>query len=212
MRNTFVFVIPAFLILGGCSKMMNENQCVVADWRTIGYEDGNMGRSEQWLSKRREICAEYGVSPDLDAYLYGRNEGLQTYCQPRRGFDLGNRGVRYENVCPSNLEAAFVNAYQDGLGLRDRQIHVNEIDRALSSAQAQLKSLQDQITADTLSLATTEMTNQERIDVALAIKKKAEKSGELKERIPQLAAELGAAQYDLDAYRESIAPRYQGAI
>ncbi|MCP5380813.1 MAG: DUF2799 domain-containing protein [Kordiimonadaceae bacterium] len=212
MKKTLTFVIPAFLVLGGCSKMMNKNQCVVADWRTIGYEDGNMGRSEQWLSKRREICAEYGVSPDLDAYLYGRNEGLQNFCQPRRGFDLGNRGIRYENVCPSNLETNFVNAYQDGLGLRDRQIHVNEIDRALTSAQAQLKSLEDQITADTLSLATTDMSNQERIDTALAIKKKAEKSGELKERIPQLTAELGAAQYDLDAYRESIAPRYQGAI
>ena len=211
MKNTFAFVIPV-LLLCGCSKMMNENQCVVADWRTIGYEDGNMGRSEQWLAKRREICAEYGVAPDMDAYLFGRNEGLQTFCQPRRGFNLGNRGIRYDNVCPANLEAAFINAYQDGRGLRDRQIHVNEVSRALNSAQARLKSLQDQITADTLTLATEEMTNAERVDFALAIKKKAEKTGQLKERIPQLDAELDAAQYDLDAYSQSIAPKYQGAI
>ncbi len=213
MRYLIIMIIPVILFLGGCAKMMNENQCLVADWRTVGYEDGSAGRNEQWLAKRSEACAEYGVAPNMDQYLLGRAQGLEAFCQPRRGFDLGSRGNRYENVCPANLEPAFLNALQDGRGLRDRRAILMDLERAVSSAYADLKTLDEEITANTVTLATAEdMTNQERIDYALDLKNMAEERGRIQSDLPKMEADLEAARYDLDMYVASIAPKYPGAL
>tara|TARA_R110002096_G_scaffold416576_3_gene619560 strand:+ start:4771 stop:5346 length:576 start_codon:yes stop_codon:yes gene_type:complete len=191
---------------------MNENECLVADWRTIGYQDGSQGRSEQWLERRGEACAEFGVAPNMEEYLGGRVQGLSAFCQPRRGFDMGLRGNRYDNVCPQNLEGAFLYAYQDGRGLRDRRANVNAIEQELNDTIGELDALDKQITADTVFLATGEITAQERIDLALNLKDMAERSGHLHERLPQIEADLNAAHYDLDQYRANIAQKYPGAV
>lgn len=213
MRNIFILLFPTVLILSGCAKMMNENQCLVADWRTVGYEDGSQGRGEQWISKRSEACAEHGVTVNLDEYLFGRDQGLETFCQPRRGFDMGIRGNRYENVCPRTLETEFLVAYQDGRELSDRRREVNELEHAVSSAYGALEALSDDITATTLALATApDMTNQERIDYALALTNMAEERGRIQGNLPTMEADLDAARYELDSYTASIAPKYPGAI
>jgi len=192
---------------------MNENQCLVADWRTVGFEDGSQGRGEQWISKRSEACAEYGVTLDLDQYLFGREQGLENFCQPRRGFDMGIRGNRYENVCPRALETDFLVAYQDGRGLSDRRAHVNELEHSISSAYGALEALSDDITAVTVALATeNNMTNQQRIDYALDLQNMSEERGRIQASLPQMEADLDAARYDLDSYTASIAPKYPGAI
>lgn len=212
MRHILLIALPAILLLSGCAKMMNENQCLVADWRSVGYEDGSQGRSEQWLSRRSEACAEFGVTPDLDQYLFGRNQGLEVFCQPRRGFSLALNGTRYENVCPAGLEGPFLAGYRDGQGLRDREIRYNELENRIESSFAELADLDLAIEENTLTLATENMTTQERIAYALDLKNMAEDRGRLSEIIPQLEAERDASLYDLDAYRASIAPKYPGAL
>lgn len=212
MRHILIISLPVILFLSGCTKMMNENQCLVADWRTVGYEDGSQGRDQQWLSRRSEACAEFGVTPDLDQYLFGRSQGLEVYCQPRRGFSLGLRGTVYENVCPTGLEGSFLAGYQDGLGLRDRENHYNELENRIGASFAELEDLDHGIEANTITLATGNMTTEERIAYAIDLKNMAEDRGRLSEIIPQLEAERDASRYDLDAYRASIAPKYPGAL
>ena len=214
MKYVSMLTLPLLLVLSGCAgKAMNENQCLVADWRTAGFEDGSMGRNEQWLGRRAEACAEYGVTPDMDQYLMGRAQGLESYCEPRRAFDLGVRGGRYNNVCPAHLADPFQNALQDGRGLRERRYELGQIENALNSAHTTIQALDNDIIANTLTLATApEMTNQARIDYALSIKNMAEQRGGLAASIPQMEADLQAARYDLDAFTASIAPKYPGAI
>lgn len=212
MRYFMILAIPATLILSGCGKMMNENECLVADWRTIGFQDGSAGRTTDWLAKRGEACAEFGVAPNMDQYLMGRDQGLISFCEPRRGFELGRRNGRYDNVCPSNLEGGFLNAYQDGRGLIQREQNVSGLDRAVQDAYAAIDVLEQQLTEDAIALAMIEMTPQERIDYALTIKEMAEERGRLQQSLPQLQADLEYARQDLSAYASSIAGRYPGAI
>ena len=212
MKIALLIAVPFIILLSGCAKTMNENECLIADWRTLGYQDGSQGRPQQWLEKRGEACAEYGIAPNMDEYLGGRMQGLTTYCQPRRGFDMGVRGTRYNNVCPQNLEGEFLYAYQDGRGLRDRQITVGNIENELNATIAELDSLDKQITADTVYIATGVMSRQERIDLALSLKNMAERKGQLQERLPQIDADLNGAHYELDQYRASIAQKYPGAV
>lgn len=212
MRNFLIFIVPIALLLSGCSKMMNENECLVADWRTIGFQDGSAGRTTDWLAKRGEACAEFGVAPNMDQYLMGRDQGLQTFCQPRRGFELGRRNVRYDSVCPPNLEGNFLNAYQDGRGLSEREAIITNLDRAVIDTIATIDDLERMLTEDAIALAMIEMAPEERIDYALTIKNMAEDRGRLMNELPQMQADLAFARLDLSAYASSIAGRYPGGI
>lgn len=212
MKYALILTLPLVLFLSGCAKMMNENECVAADWRSVGFSDGTQGRAQDWLGKRAEACAEYGVTPNMDQYLMGRDQGLVNYCQPRRGFDVGLRGQVYENVCPQNLAGPFLAGLQDGSGLRGREQRVSDIDNSLSTAHHDLDQIEQDIAAHTTGLLDGNLTTEERVQFALDIKNWAEEMGAIRANIPAMEAELVAAQHDLDAYRASIIAKYPGAF
>src|SRR6188508_963801 len=83
------------LALAGCAGM-SEQACLTSDWRTVGFEDGSLGRSEATIGNYRKACAEHGVSPDLAEYRAGHAEGVQTYCRPANGFEVGHSGAAYQ--------------------------------------------------------------------------------------------------------------------
>ena len=91
-------------VIAGCSGM-SEQACVTADWRTVGFEDGTLGRSVGNIGSYRNACAEHGVAPDLEAYRAGHAEGVQVYCRESNGFAVGHSGATYQGVCPADLEA-----------------------------------------------------------------------------------------------------------
>ena len=212
MRIALIIILPLTFLLSGCAKMMNENECLAADWQTVGFLDGSSGRNMAWLERRSEACSEYGVAPDLDRYLIGRSQGLESFCQPRSGFYMGLRRNIYENVCPTELEGAFLVAYQDGLGLRERQNRITEIESAINSANADMIQLDEDIATATLAVAAPDTTEQDRLSLAVEIRNMAEERGNIEVLIPQLEAELTAARVDLDDYRLSITSKYPGAI
>ena len=111
------FVVLMGLLVAGCASM-DEDECRVADWRAIGYEDGVRGVSASHLGEHREACAEYGISPDFVAYKTGREEGLREYCTPASGYRLGRNGGSPTAVCPVDLAGDFRDAYKSG-----REIH-----------------------------------------------------------------------------------------
>ena len=95
------------LFLTGCASLSKE-ECMAADWRTIGFEDGAKGRLLQRIGEHRESCAEYGIAPDFDAYRQGHQEGVSRYCNANVGYSVGRRGASYNGVCPSEFEAEFL--------------------------------------------------------------------------------------------------------
>jgi hypothetical protein len=125
---------PLFvLVLCACSTMSPE-QCRSADWRQIGYADGIEGYPGSRIQEHASACAGSGVTPDLSAYLAGRADGLKTYCQPQKGFDVG-RGGRPDNAgdCPEPMRAAFLEQYGRG-----RQI--NAIESEIGSLRSSLEN------------------------------------------------------------------------
>lgn len=132
--------LPALLLilLSGCASMSPE-QCRQADWRQIGYADAIKGLPGSQINEHASACAEVGVRPNLDAYLQGRQQGLQTYCQPENGFQAGRRGNGNLGAeCPAQLRYGFLQQYDFG-----RQIRALESD--LSSRRSDLDSNRDRI-------------------------------------------------------------------
>jgi len=108
----FIF-ISGCAVLSGCATL-GKDECLYADWRTIGYEDGAHGFPASRIGNHREACAKHGIAPDFERYEQGRLQGLREYCTPQKGYSLGIAGKPYSNVCPNNLEPTFLEGYSQG--------------------------------------------------------------------------------------------------
>src|SRR5512136_1452288 len=138
MKSTSPFLVASLLAIAGCSATMSRDECRTVDWRTIGYEDGVAGRSGEQIGLHRKACAEYGVTPNLDAYRAGRAEGLREYCQPHNGYRAGATGAASDDVCPADLAPAFIAAYDSGRELYVRERRVADTDAQIEARRAEL--------------------------------------------------------------------------
>lgn len=119
-----LFLITA--LLSSCA-VMSEEECAYSDWTAVGYEDGADGRTSDRFGDYRRACAEFGITPDFAAWQDGRDRGLVEYCQPLRGFQIGQSGGRYNGVCNSQLEPDFLEGYRLGSELFNLQSQLNTI-------------------------------------------------------------------------------------
>ncbi len=142
-KPLFIGVILALLtLLQGCATL-DKDECMLADWRLIGYQDGVAGKSAAVVGEYREDCAKHAVVPDLDAYRAGRVEGLQQYCKAGNGYRLGNAGRDFAGVCPTAVEGDFRDAYNTGRQLYLARSAVNKTHARISNRKQTLSNLKD---------------------------------------------------------------------
>ena len=134
-------MILIILSAAGCATM-DKNECLVADWRLIGFQDGAQGKSAATIGTYRKDCADYHVAPDLDAYQAGRSEGLLQYCAPANGYRLGTAGRAYNAVCPAGTERAFRAAYNTGRDIYQARTRVNSTHSLINRKQQAIQSLE----------------------------------------------------------------------
>ncbi len=204
MISRLTIIVSAVLVLGACSTMSRE-ECLVSDWQAVGFEDGARGNSADRIGQHRKACADYGVTPDLAAYRRGRDEGLQHYCTPQNGFNLGSSGGTYAGVCPEAMASEFSTAYGEGRRLHDLRNRVSGADYQIKSAKRQMTDLEHQIDANEQTIIASGTDNLERARLLLETKDLVDQRKELKHRIDDLERERAAYQKDLDDYREAVA-------
>lgn len=160
-RTRWVAAAALTLALQGCASI-SKNECLNADWYTIGYETGIRGQREAQISDYRKACAEYGVTPDLARFLEGRDAGLQRFCEPRNGYRVGRAGTAYAGVCPQRLEGEFLRAYGAGRELYDTQQNINRLGRRIDARQADLTRLNEELADKQAELIAAGTTPQRR--------------------------------------------------
>jgi hypothetical protein len=209
-----VLFAALILTLAGCSsrdeerRAQREAQCVTADWRGIGYEDGAKGSKTSTIARHRKACAEFGVTPNLDEYLGGHAKGIAYYCQPRNGYFMGTKGRRYTGGCPASQDAAFAAATDTGYGLYERQRAVDDTGERYHFAAQRSKEIEFLLTDKGTAVISPLTLPGDRMVLVVEIKQLAEEKAALNRSIPGLQADYGAAQHELDAYRSSIAGQY----
>jgi hypothetical protein len=143
MNAMRTFLLPsslllAALLLNGCASM-SENECMTADWESIGYRDGSQGYGPNRLSRHVEACAEFSVRADSQQYEDGRIRGLELFCTGQNGLRLGRQGYSYSGVCPPSLEPAFVRGLDAGRGLYEMDAHMQKLRNEIQQVQAELR-------------------------------------------------------------------------
>lgn len=101
MRIYYPAALLAFL--GACASL-TEDQCLSADWRAIGYNDGVRGKLENYISRHFDACSKVGITPDVQAWQGGRLQGLPLYCTPSNAYSIGRVGNDLNPVCPASQQ------------------------------------------------------------------------------------------------------------
>ena len=197
-------VVVLGLLVGGCASM-DEDECRIADWRTIGYEDGVNGRSASHIGERREACAEYGVRPDLAAYREGREEGLREYCSPASGYRLGRGGGSPTAVCPADLAGDFGDAYKTGREIHQAATIVKRTRSKLNRKKRDLENVRSSLTQKTSDLIAPSTETERRVELLVEIQ-------DLTSRKRSLEAEIKRLSADLDRHREKLAALEHSSI
>jgi hypothetical protein len=204
-RLTFIALL-SMLALGGCASSLSESQCLANDWETIGYRDGLSGSDgSSALMRHMDACVKHGVTPDRNAYLAGWEDGVDQYCQPANGFNLGRRGSGYSNVCPARLQSAFHAAYHDGRRLWEARSEVNQVAGAIADRERRLDEIKAEMAAITGAMLEAEWTIADRAQMLITAKDLGEEQGRLGSEIEELEVELEVKRARLDDLRQTLA-------
>ena len=207
MKAASLLIALSTLLLGACAAKMSRDECRTVDWRTVGYEDGVAGQPGDRIGEHRRACAEYGVTPDLNAYLAGRTAGLREYCQPHNGYRAGANGYTYFDTCPADLAEAFEIAYDEGRALYVRERRVIDTEQQIEDKRREIRRLEDRVAESAFDVIDTTSTAEERTQAVLDTKQAAERIGRLKAEITELEQERARYQAELDAYRQTVVLR-----
>ena len=201
-----VLLLTVVCAMAGCAGMSAE-ECVTADWRTIGYEDGAAGRQASAISRYRKDCAEHGVTANFDAYEIGRRQGLRDFCRPANGYRIGRKGTTYNGVCPADMEAAFLTAYEDGFEYFSLEKDVKEIERDIRRVERDLAEANEEIKLLEAELIADGVDSEQRASLLAETKEMARYIGELENRRDDLIYELGVREERLARHLDSHSSR-----
>ncbi|WP_372626311.1 DUF2799 domain-containing protein [Arsukibacterium sp.] len=164
MTDSKWLVLLTALLMTGCAGM-DKSQCLTADWRTIGFEDGANGKPETAIATYRQECADHGVTPELNAYRLGHRAGSERFCTRVNGFNVGKRGASYQNSCMPDLEADFLPGYRDGKTLYDLQRGLNSARSAAEKQHRLISALEQDIVSNTELLVADGLSREERVQL-----------------------------------------------
>jgi Protein of unknown function (DUF2799) len=176
----------AAALMAACSSGMGKDQCAMADWHMIGYEDGLHGFPADRIGVHRVACAKYQVTPNLAAYTEGRERGLREYCQPKNGFSVGLHGGGYANVCSGPTEPAFVDSYRWGRQIFDARSELRSTQARLRSAREGLSYTEAGMASVTTELVLPGVPTDRRAFLATELIRLTQERTELVARIGQL--------------------------
>ncbi|WP_299183502.1 DUF2799 domain-containing protein [uncultured Neptuniibacter sp.] len=194
-----LIVTGSIISLSGCASL-NQSECVTGDWQGIGYRDGAQGKSETFVADHQQACAEYQIRVDLQAYLEGRGQGLQAYCQPGNGYRLGHKGAKYNPVCPKSLSAEFENAYREGRALYQLEQRVRQVENQIKRNDQQIDSLHKQIVQVERSLVSEGLTTSQRRKQLVELRDLEASLQEAGDQRISLSYDLQQAEYDLQKH------------
>ncbi len=197
----------AALALAGCAGMSAE-ECLVADWEAIGYEDGARGAAADTIGRHRKACASAGITPDFRDYERGRQAGLLEYCRPAVGYRVGASGDSYRGVCPPDLEPDFMAGYAEGRELYELRSEVWRVEERIRARSNELEELRADMAATSARLIAGEATTEERVRMLMETKEMSRREGELEAEIAALEREAGVARTRLDDYEARAASAY----
>jgi hypothetical protein len=193
--------------LAACATMEPE-QCAVADWRALGLQDGEAGRSLEYFEARTRDCAKAGFASDFTTYKTGREIGLTRYCTPPRGFREGLSGATYKGVCPSDLAGEFQVAFNEGARAHQAIDAVRTAEGDISTAKTRIDDVERKLRMNEDGLRQPNVPEAERRRLEGEVNRLRDERRAARRRLDDAYDRVGYARRDLDRARAEIGLRW----
>ena len=181
-----ILILSFITLLASACSTMNKNECLNADWRTIGFSDGARGYQASRIGDHTSACAEYGVRPDLNAYNTGRNQGLAQYCIPTTGYNRGLSGYRYNGICANHNEQDFVTALNYGLSVHKEVQILNSLKSQYRKEQDYINKLEAELRFKEEQLVSGRLTKVKAVIILKETKEMAEELGRARSNLANI--------------------------
>ena len=201
MRRALAMFMLVFL--GACASLSQE-ECLLGDWRAVGFEDGTQGQPPTRIAAHRDACARHGVSPNLDLWRAGYEEGLPLYCTRANGFRVGATGATYHGVCNGPGSGDFLKAMSDGGILYALQEDRDHALSDLSSVDDEIDDLRDRREAAREDAQRPDVPDEERKRILGEIEEMSEDIGRLTRERDDTEYALGRIEADLRAAESQL--------
>jgi hypothetical protein len=149
----FSLISCLVLILSACSSMSKE-QCESADWKAYGYTDGAKGKATTHFNSYAQACGDHGVKSDFERYLLGHKQGVIVFCSIENGYQAGTENYRYQGICKTHNESAFLKGlakgkklYQARQEVRKEQSEVARLRKAIDE-QSRQQEINEELIVD----------------------------------------------------------------
>lgn len=138
-----IFSLTGLCLLGGLfltsCQTMSKQECVAADWQSVGEADGAAGYGpQQRFADRAKDCAKAGIVADQSTWQKGYDDGLKKYCTPMSGLNAGQSGQSYANVCPPDTSEGFLRGYRLGRADYEKVSDIRDAESRINRAEAQI--------------------------------------------------------------------------
>ncbi|MEQ8407364.1 MAG: DUF2799 domain-containing protein [Gammaproteobacteria bacterium] len=183
---------------------MSAEECVYSDWTAVGYEDGADGRGSDRFGDYRRACADHNITPDFDAWQAGRERGLIEFCQPLRGFQLGQSGGFYNGVCNANLEPSFVDAFRLGAELYSLRGNLDAIVSSIDANSRAILRIDSDVAEIESRIILDETTQAERAQLLIDMRELSEIKGELELEADLLIEQRTLAELALYEFESTV--------
>ena len=139
IRLFLAAVTTATALVAGCATL-SESECRRADWHQIGERDGANGHRADRYESHREACLEYGLRPNPERYLAGRDLGLRRYCVLDNAVREGLAGRNYEGVCPPSISNSFAELNRVAYAVYKARKEVESLGNKIDSLESERRS------------------------------------------------------------------------
>ena len=178
-KITAISLVASMGFLGGCATM-SESECLNADWRLIGFEDGLNGYSMSRIGDHRSACAEYSIVPSQALYQKGFDEGLRQFCNPTNAYDYGKSGRTYNHQCPADLHNEFLKYYNQGQEYYAIEKSIRDNGFRITDAKKKIEKLEKKILDKEARIISDDSSAEERLRLVGDIKRHKEEIGHLR--------------------------------
>lgn len=181
------------LFLASC-QTLSKDECIAADWRVIGEQDGAAGHDPgQQFGRHVKACEKAGVVPDQTLWNQGFQQGILQFCTPLRGLSHGQSGGAYNKVCPPELESAFLDGYQLGNAEYRAQQEIRNLENRIRANDREIDKIEDKYEDGKID---------ER-DARRSLRRKRDENRELNRDIGSAEADLSRVRREIEYFRQN---------
>ncbi len=114
MRAMIAMILPATLLLSGCSGNVKEVSCASKDWRQAGYETAHEGKSVRTFDTLKSACETPPGEAQKRQFIDGFTHGIIEYCSYENGYKVGAANEPMRDVCPTEVRENYAKGYRSG--------------------------------------------------------------------------------------------------